>query len=143
MGRLTKDRLQQFQPTQHATSEVIHGSFTSTVSMFGHHLLCSARTSHECRALDSTRAQPVQSSSSHLFLPQELQIAGINFKAFDLGGHEIARRVWKDYYASVGANNKSLSISFVLYNLFLPAAKISIYSCSCLLKIDPRTTAPS
>jgi GTP-binding protein SAR1 len=54
MGRLTKDRLQQFQPTQHATSE-------------------------------------------------ELQIAGINFKAFDLGGHEIARRVWKDYYASVDA----------------------------------------
>ena len=33
---------------------------------------------------------------------QELQIAGINFKAFDLGGHEIARRVWKDYYAKVG-----------------------------------------
>lgn len=34
-------------------------------------------------------------------MSQELQIAGINFKAFDLGGHEIARRVWKDYYASV------------------------------------------
>lgn len=34
-------------------------------------------------------------------LPQELQMAGINFKAFDLGGHEIARRVWKDYYAKV------------------------------------------
>ena len=34
---------------------------------------------------------------------QELQIAGINFKAFDLGGHEIARRVWKDYYAKVWA----------------------------------------
>lgn len=29
-------------------------------------------------------------------------MAGINFKAFDLGGHEIARRVWKDYYAKVG-----------------------------------------
>jgi GTP-binding protein SAR1 len=54
MGRLTKDRLQQHAPTQHATSE-------------------------------------------------ELQIAGINFKAFDLGGHEIARRVWKDYYAQVDA----------------------------------------
>ena len=36
-------------------------------------------------------------------LVQELQMAGINFKAFDLGGHEIARRVWKDYYAQVWA----------------------------------------
>lgn len=34
---------------------------------------------------------------------QELQIAGVNFKAFDLGGHEIARKVWKDYYAKVCA----------------------------------------
>eukprot|EP00889_Picochlorum_renovo_P000261 jgi/Picre1/27291/NNA_000260.t1 len=33
----------------------------------------------------------------------ELQMAGINFKAFDLGGHEIARKVWKDYYAKVDA----------------------------------------
>jgi GTP-binding protein SAR1 len=30
-------------------------------------------------------------------------MAGINFKAFDLGGHEIARRVWKDYYAKVSS----------------------------------------
>lgn len=28
-------------------------------------------------------------------------MAGINFKAFDLGGHEIARRIWKDYFAKV------------------------------------------
>eukprot|EP00201_Polytomella_parva_P012684 CAMPEP_0175059858 /NCGR_PEP_ID=MMETSP0052_2-20121109/12668_1 /TAXON_ID=51329 ORGANISM="Polytomella parva, Strain SAG 63-3" /NCGR_SAMPLE_ID=MMETSP0052_2 /ASSEMBLY_ACC=CAM_ASM_000194 /LENGTH=158 /DNA_ID=CAMNT_0016325459 /DNA_START=184 /DNA_END=660 /DNA_ORIENTATION=- len=34
---------------------------------------------------------------------EELQLAGINFKAFDLGGHEIARRVWRDYYAQVDA----------------------------------------
>lgn len=34
---------------------------------------------------------------------QELQMGGINFKAFDLGGHEIARKVWKDYYAKVDA----------------------------------------
>ena len=32
---------------------------------------------------------------------EELQMEGINFKAFDLGGHEVARRVWKDYYAKV------------------------------------------
>jgi GTP-binding protein SAR1 len=42
--------------------------------------------------------QPTQYPTS-----EELQMAGINFKAFDLGGHEIARRVWKDYYARVDA----------------------------------------
>lgn len=32
---------------------------------------------------------------------EELQMEGINFKAFDLGGHEVARRVWKEYFAKV------------------------------------------
>ena len=41
---------------------------------------------------------------------QELQIAGINFKAFDLGGHEIARRVWKDYYAKVRLVSRRLHL---------------------------------
>ena len=34
---------------------------------------------------------------------RDRSIGQIKFKAFDLGGHEVARRVWKDYYAKVDA----------------------------------------
>merc|ERR1711977_193361 len=33
----------------------------------------------------------------------ELQVAGVSFKAFDLGGHELARRIWRDYFTKVNA----------------------------------------
>lgn len=41
---------------------------------------------------------------------QELSIGQIRFKAFDLGGHEIARKVWKDYYAKVRSCRMHLEI---------------------------------
>uniref|UniRef100_A0A6B2LKT7 Uncharacterized protein n=1 Tax=Arcella intermedia TaxID=1963864 RepID=A0A6B2LKT7_9EUKA len=34
---------------------------------------------------------------------EELTVGNIKFRTYDLGGHEIARRLWRDYYADVSA----------------------------------------
>ena len=49
--------------------------------------------------------QPTQYPAS-----EEMRIGKIKFKAFDLGGHQIARRVWKDYYAKVDRSIYQLSL---------------------------------
>ncbi len=92
MHMLKDERLAQHQPTQYPTSEVWRYMITLLV------FLGQTFSKH----LEGFFTLPVGPSVlSHTVPAQELQMAGINFKAFDLGGHEIARRVWKDYYAKV------------------------------------------
>jgi GTPase SAR1 family protein len=93
MHMLKDERLAQHQPTQYPTSEArARGG--------------RGRRRGRRRALREYRWHRAWLSTHWLTArahararAQELSIGQIKFKAFDLGGHEIARKVWKDYYA--------------------------------------------
>jgi GTPase SAR1 family protein len=104
MHMLKDERLVTHQPTQMPTSEVrTRGAPTSAAprrrAPRPRARSPARRPTAAAAPGPAPRAQPPPPAPPR---PQELQIAGVNFKAFDLGGHEIARKVWKDYYAKVG-----------------------------------------
>uniref|UniRef100_A0A7N2L6B8 Uncharacterized protein n=1 Tax=Quercus lobata TaxID=97700 RepID=A0A7N2L6B8_QUELO len=63
------------------------------------HIIKKEKSHNNTKLKTETRLvqhQPTQYPAS-----EEMSIGKIKFNAFDLGGHQIARRVWKDFYAKI------------------------------------------
>ncbi|TVU39565.1 hypothetical protein EJB05_12991, partial [Eragrostis curvula] len=85
----------------HMLKDEVRSSVPPARLAHAHHQYCHPRNAsclsqRVCNRL--VQHAPTQHPTS-----SELRIGRIRFKAFDLGGHRIARRVWKDYYAKVDA----------------------------------------
>lgn len=81
----------------------------------------------------------VQHTPTQYPTSEELQLAGINFKAFDLGGHEIARRVWKDYYAQVSTAHRRMHTGHAVEKGWLRAS-VSIPCCASVTTHPPNAS---
>ena len=109
MHMLKDERLAQHQPTQYPTSEVRPPTEARPDHQnpraprgFSHAQKPSIFNDHHPGSATDPPPHPPH-THTHTQRTQELSIGQIKFKAFDLGGHEVARRVWKDYYAKVDA----------------------------------------
>ena len=108
MHMLKDERLAQHQPTQYPTSEVRPPRKPAPIIKIRERPAASRTHKNPPSLMIITPAPPLTLCRTHHthtrdLNTQELSIGQIKFKAFDLGGHEVARRVWKDYYAKVDA----------------------------------------
>ena len=107
MHMLKDERLAQHQPTQYPTSEELSiGQIRFKVcdSSEGDATTRTTRTTARVDGGATARdANGCAMKRRAIAVTDGARDDGDDAQAFDLGGHEVARRVWKDYYAKVDA----------------------------------------